>query len=230
MCVIIGILSFLVVSESFLFVRMKRENDSLTAQIRKGERTVYVATEKIPKGSSISDENVEKTIGYSEASQACFITEEAFGKTVSADVAEGMYLTESMIVSPGADTRNVYISDAEIPENVADGSRIDVRIRYPNAEDYTVLADKIINKGTSGNGMVLALTEEEILILSSAVADKVSYSGVRLYVVGYPEYEQTDSATVNYPARQDILILLNKEQAEGENRRALEKRLLQNQR
>jgi len=228
MYILVGSVFFFAATEFCLLIGYRKDNEYLTEQIQAGRRTVYIASERIPKGGVLSGENVIKEVRYSETPQECFVSEDDMGKSVSFDVAAGMYLTEEMLFSGEEDARNVYVSEAEIPEHIQEGTRIDVRIRYSNAEDYVVLADKILQRKTSESGMVLKLTEEEILILSSAVADKANYSGVRLYVVGYPEYRHTEAGKTTYPVRKEILILLGKEREEGENRNALEMRLLQN--
>lgn len=228
--IFVVILCLFSVVEFCVLINYRKENAYLTEQIQMGRRTVYIATERIAKGSILTEENVKKEVRYSDASQDSFITKDVMGKIVSMDVEEGMYLMENMLFSGEENRRDVYVSEAEIPDHIQDGNRIDVRIRYSNAEDYVVLSDKILQRETSGNGMVLKLTEEEILVLSSAVADKEYYSDVRLYVVGYPEFEQTENGKVTYPVRKEILLLLGREHVEGESRSALEKRLLQNQR
>lgn len=230
MCFFIGMLFLFAATEFYLLIEYNRENVLLTEQVNAGKRNVYVALKMLPKGSIITRDNVEAAVKYSDAPQSCFVTEADMGKMVSADVAEGMYLTKSMLLPTEENRREVYISEVEIPDNLQDGNRIDVRIRYSNAEDYSVLSDKILQKSSSGNGMILKLTEEEILILSSAIADKSAYSGVRLYAVGYPVYGHAETGKVTYPVRKEILTLLGKEYAEGDDRNALEERLIQNQR
>jgi len=84
-------------------------------------------------------------------------------------------------------------------------------------------------KCESGKGMILRLTEEEILLLSSAVSDSEIYSNTRLYAVEYPEFEQLEPGNVTYIANREILSQLGREKTEGENRSALELRLLQKQ-
>ena len=75
----------------------------------------------------------------------------------------------------------------------------------------------------------LELTEEEILLLSSAVSDSDRYKNTKLYVVEYPEYKQVETSTANYIATMEILVQLGREKTEGESRKALERRLLQEQ-
>ena len=77
------------------------------------------------------------------------------------------------------------------------------------------------------DGMVLRLTEEEILLLSSAVADKDCYKGTNLYAVKYPEQEQMEEGSVNYIPNKEILGMLGLENTKGVLRTALEWRLEQ---
>ena len=132
---------------------------------------------------------------------------------------------EIRLVSEQKDIREIYVAEAELPKHLETGDRIDVRIRYHNAEDYLVLTDKLLLKCENASGMVLELTEKEILLLSSAVSDCKTYGGTRLYAVAYPEDIQTEAGVVSYVANKDILLMLGTEQTEGERRIALEMRL-----
>lgn len=125
------------------------------------------------------------------------------------------------------DIREIYIAEAELSGHLETGDRIDVRIRYHNAEDYLVLADKLLVKYENGSGMVLTLTEKEILLLSSAISDCKVYEGTKLYAVAYPEDIQAEAGNMSYVANKNVLLMLGTEQTEGESRIALEMRLEQ---
>jgi len=125
------------------------------------------------------------------------------------------------------DVRQIFVSEAELAEHLVAGNRIDVRIRYDNAEDYLILSDKMLIKCEAESGMVLELSEEEILLLSSAIADGQRYEGTRIYAVSYPENQQLEAGTVTYIANENILRMLGRETTEGESRIALEQRLKQ---
>ncbi len=205
------------------------EKEKLEAQLDSYRHMVYLAAEKIPKGTVLDETMVYQEIRYSDLSDREFITEEAFGKTLAVDVAEGICLRPDMLYSEQGNVREVFISEVELPEHLATGDRIDIRIRYENAEDYIVLVDKVLTRCESGNGMLLKLSEDEILFLASAVTDSGNYTGTKLYAAEYPEYAVIDRAQVNYIAKREILALLGREKTEGESRAALEERLLQNQ-
>ena len=199
----------------------------LEEKLKAFERTVYVTTEKLPKGTVLTQEKLDKQIRYSDYSQDVFITEDDFGKALALDVAEGTCLMELMVCHSEDNVREFFLDAVEIPEHIQKGDRVDVRIRYGNAEEYVVLADKIILDCRIGYGMVLALTEEECLLISSAISDTREFSKTRMYIVEYPEYDQKEKGQSTYLANLDVLLQLGKEKTKGESRRALEQRLMQ---
>jgi hypothetical protein len=191
------------------------------------ERTVFVAMEKMPKGTVLTIDKLDRQIRYTDYPQDVFITEEDLGKALALDVMEGTCLMDIMVCCPEENVREFFLEDVEIPEHIQKGDRVDLRIRYGNAEEYVVLADKIILDCRVGYGMVIALTEEECLLVSSAVSDTRDFSKTKLYVVEYPEYDQKEKGQSTYLANHDVLLQLGKEKTKGESRTALEQRLLQ---
>lgn len=192
-------------------------------------KSVLVAKEKLSKGTILTEENTYREIRFSDVAEEDFITEAELQNMVVQDIEEGTCLTKNMVSTNKKEVREIYVTEAELPEHISAGRRLDVRIRYGNAEDYVVLADKILLQRGIGDGMVLGLTEEEILLLASAIADCEQFEGTKLYAVGYPQYKQLETKFVNYPAKKEILVLLGRERTEGESRSALEVRLMQKQ-
>lgn len=121
--------------------------------------------------------------------------------------------------------REVFLSEVELSAYMQVGDMVDVRIRYFNAEDYIVLSGKTLVECEMGHGVVLMLTEEEILSVSSAIADCGKYENTRLYAVEYPEEIKQGGGSTNYISSLEILAMLEKETTEGERRLALEQRL-----
>lgn len=67
---------------------------------------------------------------------------------------------------------------------INNGDLVDVRISFPNGEDYIVISHKeIIN--VDEKGIVLRVNEEEILKMSSAQIDVNKYEGTKIYAVKY---------------------------------------------
>lgn len=120
--------------------------------------------------------------------------------------------------------REVWIQGVELGASIQEGERLDIRISYANAEDYTVLADKEVRLLSGKAEMVLLLEEEEILLLSSALADARCYPDVRLYAVRYPENPEEEGA-VNYLPNKEVANLLSLTQDQILERARLELRL-----
>lgn len=191
------------------------------------QKLVYATTEDLPKGTVITEENVCQELRYLDVPQELFVSQEVFGMSIKCDIKKGIYLTKEMLEYNSSQNREVFISEVELPDFIQPGDRTDIRIRYENAEDYVVLADKILISCNPSAGMVLELSEEEILLLSSAIADLNKYENTKLYAVRYPENRQQESGNVTYIAKIEILNLLEKEKSKGESRTALEERLMQ---
>ena len=206
----------------------KQKSDHLNKQLAFYEKEVYVANQKLPKGTVLTKDIVDKQIRYSDYEQDEFISEKDFGKSLSLDIKEDTCLMDFMVYNPEDNTREFFLESVEIPEHIQEGDRVDIRIRYGNGEEYIVLSDKIILNSMKEKGMVIRLTEEEFLLISSAIIDTELFRKVVLYVVEYPEYESVEMSRVTYIANRDVLLLLGREKTEGESRTALEQRLLQN--
>ena len=201
--------------------------DSLNQQLAFYEKAVYVASKNLPKGTVLTEDILDRQIRYSDYLQDKYITEEDFGKVLSLDIEEGTCIMVDMVHISGHNTRAFFLESVEIPEHIQEGDRVDIRIRYGNAEEYIVLSDKIILNSPEENGMVMHLNEEEFLMISSAITDTELFRKTKLYVVEYPEYAGEERSPVTYIANKDVLLLLKTEKTEGESRTALEQRLLQ---
>lgn len=205
----------------------KETTEFVNRQLASYEKSVYVASKKLPKGTVLTEEILDKQIRYSDYLQDKFIGEEDLGKVLTLDVDEGTCITEDMVYISGCNTREFFLENVEIPEHIQEGDRVDIRIRYGNAEEYVVLSDKIILNSPEENGMVMHLNAEELLMIASATTDTELYRKTKLYVVEYPEYANAKATPVTYIANRDVLLLLKREKTEGESRTALEQRLLQ---
>ena len=188
-------------------------------------KELYIAEKDLKKGTVLTEENTQKTLCYTDQPLDFFVTKEQLGNVVITDIPEGTCLLASMVGQTTQNVKEIFLSDVSLAEHLKSGDRIDVRIRYSNAEDYIVLSDKIMLSCHMGEGMVLQLNEEEILLFSSAIADLQNYENTTLYAVRYPEFSQIESGRVNYIANKEILKMLGEEEYRGGERFALEQRL-----
>lgn len=199
--------------------------ENVNQQLMSYRKVLYVAAAELPVGTVLSEENVRQEVRYTDQCQEDFISEEEFGLELKEQVAEGASLMKRMLKQTADNVREVYITDIELPKHLESGNCADVRIRYSNAEDYTVLANKVLQLSEDRSGVVLKLTEEELLLLSAAVADCYTYERTSLYAVKYPEYYYTTSGTVNYIATHEVLRMLGETVEKERERGALEQRL-----
>ncbi len=205
----------------------RQELKKVIDRLNSYEKNVYVADGELACGTVISEENVRKEVRYLDWQTEQLFSEKDFGKQLMTDVSDGDCLLLNMVVPVTENVREVFLSEVEIERYLISGNRVDIRIRYENAEDYIVLSNKYMVAYDDMAGMILRLTEEEILLLSSAIADKNRYEGTKLYAVKYPEQEQMEVSDVNYIPNREILGMLGIENTKGVVRAALESRLEQ---
>lgn len=229
----ISLVVYMILSVIFIgyayYCRTESRNTVLLLEEKLGacEREVYATVEKLPKGTVLTEDKLVRQVRYSDYPQDVFISENDFGKALSIDIPAGTCLMDMMICNQEENVREFFLEDIDIPEHIQKDDRVDLRIRYGNAEEYVVLADKIVLECCNGDGMVLALTEEECLLVSSAVSDTHEFGKTKLYVVEYPEYDQKERSRITYLPNGDVLLQLGSEKTKGESRIALEQRIMQ---
>ena len=128
-------------------------------QLKSNRKQVYVAVTDLMRGTVLSECHVMLENRYTDELQETYISEDDFGSVLMNDIPAGTCILDMMMSKNVSDTREVYMEYIELAEYVEAGERIDVRIRFANAEDYVVLADKRILARGAENAMVLELTE-----------------------------------------------------------------------
>lgn len=125
------------------------------------------------------------------------------------DLNGGTILTDSMLYAEEIQDslRYVEYNMITIPTTVDLGSYIDIRLRLPNGQDLIVVSKKeIIN--IFGQTVGLNLTEEEILILNSAIVESYIMTSSELYMTTYVEPGMQETATYTYSPREDVVNLI----------------------
>ena len=128
------------------------------------------------------------------------------------DLAGGTILTYSMLYE-GDETPNslryVEYNMITMPTILDMGSYIDIRLRLPNGQDLIVVSKKeIVNLYDQTIG--LNLTEEEILILNSAIVEAYIMKGsAELYMTTYVEPGLQEAAIYTYMPTNEVITLIN---------------------
>ena len=128
-------------------------------------------------------------------------------KVVLASSAEISYEEVSIeeketTIEYGVKSKEYYIDYVEVGDEQETDEFLDIRIRFPNGEDYIVVTGKTITYLTD-KGFYMYLDEKELHMLSSARTDVDVYEGAKLYLSSYGK-KQENSLT-DYPINLFVL-------------------------
>ncbi len=155
--------------------------------------------------------NVYKDNIYSNLKRSDYITAEQLGSVAIVDIPAGTPIMANMVeaITITQDTRQYEIGAVNLMVDQQDNDMIDVRIAYPNGEEFTVLSKKKIeNLSLAHSNFRTLLNENEMLTYRSAVCDAYQTTGAYLYSVRYVESNLQDGATVNYLVRSETIDLM----------------------
>jgi hypothetical protein len=180
-------------------------------QIEESKRTAYIPFEDIKFDTKIEEYMLEKVEIMSSIPLEYFMTKDDIGKKINTDLKAGIpvmkYMLEDEQVSD--DVRNIEFNTLLLQSNIMKNDFIDVRIRFPNGEDYIVLTKKQISDiYLPTNTIWLNLGQQELMTLSSATVDAYLREGTKLYVVKYVDPQVQKSAISTYPHNADVQMAM----------------------
>lgn len=148
------------------------------------------------------------TVGYFLVS--CFqnkILTEELGAKISNDVAGNGAWEKDLqdAARSSSKSRQQGYSFVSYEQTLKVGDYVDVRISFPNGSDFVVLVKKKIEEFFY-DGIVLIVTEDDILKMASAKVDMDQFQGCMVYASKYVDEEDSESIS-NYPVRKDVLLL-----------------------
>lgn len=209
--------------------------------VQENTRMAYVASGDIAAGELISGENTSYETILNGTPAESLLGEEDMGKPALIDIKEKTPLLKTM-AAPEAmrdDLKEEEFQLFNLNSNLMENDHVDIRLLYPNGENYIVLTKKALkNLDLEGNNCYLWLTEAEILSLSSAIVDAYLNEGSKLYTSRYIEPTIQEEATPTYLPNADVMQLIQddpnvleeaKEALTAQARAALESRLEKHQ-
>lgn len=125
---------------------------------------------------------------------------------------EGTILTKSMLMSTEdediEDTlRYMEYNMITMPTTLEEGDYIDIRLRLPNSQDLIVISKKsivsIYNQTVGFN-----LTEDEILLLNSAIVESYKMTSSELYLAKYVEPGMQEKSIYTYSPSEEVVNLI----------------------
>lgn len=183
------------------------ERDAL---IQSAKRLAYVTVKEVKAGESFTPENTERRYLLSEQAEEG-IAGEVFGLAACANLPAGSIISTALCGSQEfvGTERECVFEDISLSDCFPDYEMVDVRIRYPNGENYCVLKQKRLRRRQENpEECRFALTEAEQILLSAAQYDTEVYKGAELYVVAFVEERlQKEADSFYVPPAQVILQL-----------------------
>lgn len=213
-CIIViggaSLITFIIMTDQ---MRQEYEERLSEAQNEKiyNQRNVYIAEADISAGEVISKDCIKKLTVYASQPQEIYMQEDGIGKTALLDIPAGTHLLAGMLTdnSVSDELREVEYGTILINSNIIEDDYIDVRIMFPNGEDYIILSKKVLRGYTIDAGSCfLWLNEEEILRMASAVVDAYLYTGAKIYTTKYIEPSLQEGSLITYKPSISTLLLI----------------------
>ncbi len=204
---LVGALGFFV----YQYKVLSEDNAALNAELDENTQTVLIATKEIKAGEKISKENVATQAIFSGLEPYFYIEKADIGSTALTDIPEGTPIQKAMVTSTNFenDTREYEVLVANLMSDQADYDTVDIRIMFPNAEDYIIASKKVVtNLNLEGASFNVHLNEEEILRLASATIDAYETTGAYIYVTRYVANAQ-EEAIPTYLVKAETIDLIN---------------------
>lgn len=128
------------------------------------------------------------------------------------DLKEGTILTKSMLNELEEDEisdslRYVEYNMITIPTTLEEGEYVDIRLRLPNAQDLIVVSKKSIVSAFEQT-IGFNLTEEEIVLLNSAIVESYKMTSSELYLARYVEPGMQEKSVYTYSPSEEVMALI----------------------
>ena len=180
--------------------------------------SLFVLTRDVPAGEELTADmiRVQRVQSAENLSDVQSFTEEdLLGKRLKVSLTKGAALSTDVVYegAPVADDeRRVELRQVDLPQTLRENEYVDIRIAFPNGEDYLVVGHKRVYRMIRDDeGEVLALQlrllEEELLRYQAACVDAKMYEDTGLYAVQYTG-EFQPAAQVYYPVNRAVFRLL----------------------
>lgn len=192
-------------------------------QTKGGNGTTYAyrLTSSVKSGNEIKMENVERVQLYvDDLPKDCIQTNVDITKCKSKiDLQAGTILSESLVYvdeTVGNSTRLMEYNMLTLPSTLRIGDYIDVRFTMPSGQNYIVLSKKQV-MNIQNKTITLYLTEDEILMMSSAIIESYVMKASDLSAVQYLEAGIQKASTPTYSVNSAVYQLIQSNSQKGIN-------------
>ena len=170
--------------------------------------TVYRTSRDVKSGEVLTSDDIEEIqVGVNLAAGYSTQLEDLLGMTTICDINKNEVIYDTMVyaVELRSDYRTLDVLCDRQPIGFSKGDTVDVRITFPNGQDFLLLSKKLVND-VYGNAVNIVVDEKDILIYRSAEADWARFyksslpgSAVQIYCTTYIAAGVQDASKQYYP-------------------------------
>lgn len=178
------------------------------AQNEKG----WALKQDVERGEIITQEMVEQVTLPAAAKSQDTIEAVSLSSTdryARADMKAKTVLVETMLYEDepiSDDVREGEYSFIELPTKLKNDDFVDIRIQFPNGDDFIFLSKKKV-KEVNGLTMWVNMNEGEQLTMSSAIVDAF-VEEAKIYAMPYVDGPMQDASMLTYPVKSNVLELI----------------------
>ena len=220
---LLGILITLVITGAiiaFLIFQVLNLNTEIE-EIQAHTVNAYIVIDEIKSGTEITTaqvQRVELNMDINVDTSTLYTTIPA-GLMAKVDLNPGTVMTTDLTYEDEpltSDVRTVEYNVITLPSQLTTGEYIDIRLRTPDGRSLIVISHKEVTIPNiagvdSTNCIWLDLSEEEILMMSSAIVEAYKMNGAMLYATRYVEPGIQEAATVTYVPNDETRALIERD-------------------
>lgn len=150
--------------------------------------------------------------GQEAESKTKVLRESLIGRVIKSNVSKNTLIMDSLLYpeneEPTKDERLQEFNFLQLPSDAVENDYIDIRIRFPDGEDYSVLIGKKVERIAGENTVFIKMSEEDIMAMGSAIIEAYMQPGVSLYANKYvdPATQLFNEAIVDYVAKYEYAV------------------------
>lgn len=213
--ILLGAGPFMLCTLLLLFwqIHLRRELKSYKQKVeQKIYSTAYCLKSEKKAGELIQETDLEAITLSTEADGKLpsFHLKDLIGKAAKTDMKKGSIVSGALLAKAddvGEDRRVCTYSEITYSVDLKKGSYADIRISFPNGEDYIVARHKeVLAVLDESRELTFCFSEAELLRLSSALVDSRQYKDTKIYAVAYRDNLQ-QASLITYPVNPQVYAL-----------------------
>ena len=217
---LLGMLLMLVISGvviALLFMQLAQKNKEEKERVKVN---VCILTEDVKSGQEITSSMIGELSVYKDLvpADATSSKNDIVGKMAKVNLKENTVLTQNLTVESEEelqnDIRKQEYNVVILPADLITGDYIDIRIMFPNGQDFIVVSKKQVDiPNIAGEDSVdtiwVNLSEDEILHMSCAIIEAAKIPGTKIYANKYTDPGIQEAATPTYTVNDETYKTLS---------------------